>query len=679
MSYLFEPEIPQFPRLTQHGDNFESWRQNVLAVLELIDLGDFVAAGMKGTAREDALARREVRSHLTPALITYAIDFPTTRDLWTALATRFAPGAPIAQPDDLPWHKATKDMKEGGDGQGDGDGQEKGDGKGRGRRRGQKPAVRSQDATGTTNDRPGGRVEAYAHDAKTPSTQMTPADAKGDRHEPMAIEAMAQDETERDEGNTRMCTTPTTPNVLSASPVDPAVHPDVFDASTTPNSAHTNPDSTPTHPDASDAFPSHRIAKLRNPEPTTLDNARPYPFRVGEGDIRRKSTSRDGAFGEGETAYQGVEPNRSQQPVDEDVASIGRNGDKATKLDVPSRLEPPACSAEAGEASEAFKRRNNASSPPIRAPEAPEPSQAWQTMPNHPNRPPPTGHAPERVDDPFGGVHHADDMPTPLLTTHDARSAPQSAPEWVNTTPSMRTRAPTVFNDGGEVCLRHKVIEDSGVPVDGGIVSSAKNDGEDEITNAPSRPTSPAHSPDATQPPEPLETYPASPEPMGDTLEHTGSVRHADDAPVEAAETHEARRTLHNANGHVRGRITPTLPNPARTDLHDAPAETTTTHKARPTDRDEVGNARARNAPIASNSVHTSPSDTPGHRIAPSTHPKGANSASERTRHARIHAYDHLQMPCVRASVFDFILLFFIHHFFHCYEALMRPVVFDAG
>ncbi|KAF8594028.1 hypothetical protein BDV93DRAFT_565858 [Ceratobasidium sp. AG-I] len=769
MSYLFKPEIPQFPRLTQNGDNFESWRQDILAMLELIDLGNFVAAGMKGTAREDALARREVRSHLTPALITYAIDFPTTRDLWTALATRFAPGAPTAQPHDLPRHKATKDAKEGGDGHGE---QGEGRGNGRGRRRGRKPAVRSEDATRATNDRPGSRVEVRTHNVATPSTSSVPADDGTARHEPSTI---VHQHNEREDTHAYNTTIPSPQDSKTAPQGDldtpgatQIVHHDREDAyersvavpealdvyneskaierrddtqATTYASNATQesnpdapgdeatPDNAPTQLDTSDVFSSHRIAKLRDPEPTTLDNAGPDPFRVGEGDIRRKSTSRDGAFDEGETAYQGVETNRSQQPVDEGTVRIEPNGGEATRLDVPSRpdaptrppeaIEYPNCGGklsrrppEVQEASESFERPTDSPGPPIHLPEAAEPSQASQTTPNPPNRPSLTRHALERDDDLSRGVHHADDVPTPLLTTHDARSAPQSAPEWVDTTPSVRTRAPTVFDDGGESLrltrssislavatryvrhrqsitrpqhlrrgcdMRHKVIEDSGVPVDGGIVSSAQNDGEDEITNVPSRPTSPAHSPDATQPPEPLETYPASPELMGDTLEHTGSVRHADDAPAEAAEAHEARRTLHNANDHIRGRITPTPPNPACTDLHDAPAETATTHKVRLTDRDEVGNERARNAPIASNSVHTSPSDTPGDRIAPSTHPKSANGASKRTRHARIHAYNDLQMPCVRASVFDFILLFFIHHFFHCYEALMHPAMFDAG
>ncbi|KAF8602500.1 hypothetical protein BDV93DRAFT_557500 [Ceratobasidium sp. AG-I] len=155
----------------------------------------------------------------------------------------------------------------------------------------------------------------------------------------------------------------------------------------------------------------------------------------------------------------------------------------------------------------------------------------------------------------------------------------------------MLTHAPTVFNDGGEVYLWHKVIEDQDILGVGGIISTVRNDGEDKRTNIPSCPTSPAQPPDGPQPTEPFETYPTSPEPMEDTLEHTGSARHADDAPAEAAEMHEARRTLHNANDHVRGRITPTPPNPACTDLHDAPAETATMHKACLTDRDKVGNA----------------------------------------------------------------------------------------
>ncbi|KAF8595275.1 hypothetical protein BDV93DRAFT_515137 [Ceratobasidium sp. AG-I] len=78
----------------------------------------------------------------------------------------------------------------------------------------------------------------------------------------------------------------------------------------------------------------------------------------------------------------------------------------------------------------------------------------------------------------------------------------------------MRTRAPTVFDVGGEVCLRHKVIEDPGIPVDGGIVSAARHDGNNAITSSPSRTTSPTY---PSQAPNPFEARPASPEPMGNT------------------------------------------------------------------------------------------------------------------------------------------------------------------
>ncbi|KAF8602502.1 hypothetical protein BDV93DRAFT_557503 [Ceratobasidium sp. AG-I] len=128
---------------------------------------------------------------------------------------------------------------------------------------------------------------------------------------------MVHDKVERNEGSTRTYTTPTTPDIVPTRLDDPAIDLGAFDASTTPKSVHMNPDGTPTHPDASDACSSHRIAYFRDHAPKPLENAGPNPFRLGGADIRRKSTSRDGAFDEGETAYQGVETNRSQQPVDE--------------------------------------------------------------------------------------------------------------------------------------------------------------------------------------------------------------------------------------------------------------------------------------------------------------------------------------------------------------------------
>lgn len=71
---------------------------------------------MEGTEREDALARRELGFHLNPALIVYAIDYSTIRDLWTALANRFASGAPKAQPGGLPRSGKAVDTREGGNG-----------------------------------------------------------------------------------------------------------------------------------------------------------------------------------------------------------------------------------------------------------------------------------------------------------------------------------------------------------------------------------------------------------------------------------------------------------------------------------------------------------------------------------------------------------------------------------
>ncbi|KAF8597012.1 hypothetical protein BDV93DRAFT_569928 [Ceratobasidium sp. AG-I] len=426
MSNFYELEIPQFEPLAENGENYVTWRQTMLTTLDILDLGHFVATGMKGTAREDVLASREVRSHLTPALITYAIEFPTTPHLWTALATRFALGAPEAQPHDQPRHRTAEHTKEGGNGQGVPDGQGDGQGKGRERRRGRKPA--------------------------TSSIQIAPADANSDVHEPRAIVGMVHDELERNEGGARTYKTPTTPGVV-----------------------HTSLGGPPTHLDASDAFSSHRITKQRDPELTTLDKAGPDPFKVGEGDIRQKSTSRDGPFDEGETAHQGVEASSSQQPVNEDVVRIRRNEGEATKTNVPGRLELPARPPEVGKASGAFERQTT-----------PQPYR--YVYPRLQRRP---RHVLERDDDPSGGVCDAYDVPTPLLTTHNARSAPQSAPEWVNTTPSMRTRALIVFDDGGEVCFWHKVIEDQDILVAGAFVSTARNDGDDARTRAPSRTTSP--------------------------------------------------------------------------------------------------------------------------------------------------------------------------------------------
>ncbi|KAF8593859.1 hypothetical protein BDV93DRAFT_516245 [Ceratobasidium sp. AG-I] len=401
------------------------------------------------------------------------------------------------------------------------------------------------------------REDTHAYNATIPSPQDSKTAPQGDLDTPGATQIVHHD---REDTYERSVAVPDALDVYNESKAierrdDTQATTYASNATQESNPAapgdEATPDNAPTQLDASDVFSSHRIAKLRDPEPTTLDNAGPDPFRVGEGDIRRKSTSRDGAFDEGETACQGVEPNRSQQPVDEDVASIGRNGDKATKLDVPSRLEPPARSAEAGEASEAFERQNNASSPPIRAPEVPEPSQVWQTMPNPPDRPLPTVHAPEPGDDPPGVIYDAIDTPTPFLAMHKARHAPQSTPERVHAIPSMRACTPTVFDDGGEVCLRHDFIEDLATLEGRRIVSSARNGGEEARSNLPGCSTSPTHPPKAI---EPFEADPASPEPM---------------------------------------------------------------------------------------------SNTPGDRIAPSTHPKGADGASKRTRHARMHADNDSQLPCM--------------------------------
>ncbi|KAF8593412.1 hypothetical protein BDV93DRAFT_516586 [Ceratobasidium sp. AG-I] len=396
MSYLFKPEIPQFPRLTRNGDNFESWRQNIVAVLELIDLGDF--------------------------------------------------------PHDLPRHKATKDAKEGGDGHG---GQGEGCGNGRGRRRGRKPAVHSEDASRATNDRPGSRAEpstimhrhderedTHAYNATIPSPQDSKTAPQGDLDTPGATQIVHHDWEDAYERSVAV------PEALDVYNESKAIErQDDMQAVTYASNAtqesnpdapgdEATPDNAPTHLEASDAFSSYRIAKLCDPEPTMLDDTGPDPFRVGEGDIRQKSTFQDGLFDEGETADQGIKTNRTQQPVDRDVVSIGQNGGEATKLDVPGRPEPPARPPEAGEASKTFERLTGGPGPPIHLPKAAEPSQASQTTPTPSNQPPATGHTPE--------------------SNNDARHAPQSTPERVHAIPSMRACTPTVFDDGGEFSTKQR-------------------------------------------------------------------------------------------------------------------------------------------------------------------------------------------------------------------------------
>ncbi|KAF8607200.1 hypothetical protein BDV93DRAFT_542195 [Ceratobasidium sp. AG-I] len=166
-----------------------------------------------------------------------------------------------------------ENAKECGDGQGGGNGQGDGHGKGRRRRRGRKPAIRSQNATGTTGDRPSDQEDTYTHDVTTSSIQNAPADAQASPHEPIdASKAIAcQDDTQ--------AATYAFNATQESNPDAPA--------------DEVTPDNAPAHLEASDAFSSHRIAKLRDLEPTTLDDAGLDPFWVGEGDIRRKSTSRD--------------------------------------------------------------------------------------------------------------------------------------------------------------------------------------------------------------------------------------------------------------------------------------------------------------------------------------------------------------------------------------------------
>ncbi|KAF8592903.1 hypothetical protein BDV93DRAFT_530075, partial [Ceratobasidium sp. AG-I] len=497
---------------------------------------------------------------------------------------------------------------EGGDGH---SGQGEGRGNGRGRRRGRKPAIRSQDATGTTSNRPGNRMEAYAHDATTPSTQIAPADAKGDRHKPMAIVAMAYDETEREEGNIRMSTTLTTPNVVRTSPDDPAIDLDAFDASTTPNSVQTGPDDASIHPNASDAFSSLRIANLRDQEPATLENARQNPFEGMERETRRKSTFREGIFDEGGTAHKGVETNDSQKLKDGEIVSTARNDGQAMKTNIPEACELPTRSSEALEPSEVFERPTGGPGPPIHLPEAAEPSQASQTTPTPSNQPPATGHTPESNND----------------------VAPQSVPEWVHTTlyttPSMRVHALPVFDDGGVMCSQHEVIEDLGAPEHEEVDNTVQNDRENTQTITPGRsdtpePLSAVSTPSerSHMPPEVLE-----PKPSASTTNQTRTQggRLADDAPAETAETHEAKqadRKEGHADSRIRVHTTPTLSDPA----------------------------------------HANPIGTPGDRIAPSTHSKcvaapslvrsgigGANGASERARHAITRADADIPVSCTQS------------------------------
>lgn len=79
---------------------------------------------------------------------------------------------------------------------------------------------------------------------------------------------------------------------------------------------------------------------------------------------------------------------------------------------------------------------------------------------------------------------------------------------------SMRTHAPAVFDDGAEVCLRHRLIEDLGTLGGKKFVSQPRNDCENAITYLQSRPTSPMDRPEALEPSERSKAYLASPESM---------------------------------------------------------------------------------------------------------------------------------------------------------------------
>ncbi|KAF8607738.1 hypothetical protein BDV93DRAFT_552565 [Ceratobasidium sp. AG-I] len=354
---------------------------------------------------------------------------------------------------------------------------------------------------------------------------------------------MAHDEMERNEGGIRMYATPTTPNVDPTSLDDLTIDLDTLNASKTPNSVHTGPDDGPDHSDMFHASPSHRAAHLHDQEPTTLENAGQVTLASVDCDHCRFSTSRDTDFDEGGTAREGIENECSQKPTDRRVVSMDQNGGKATKSD---RRKAPRCPPEALEAPNAFERPTDGPGLPIRPPEAPKSSQVPRTTPNPLNRPPLTGHAPERGDDLSGGVYDAHNVSTPFPATHEGQHTQRDAPERIHATPSMRTRTPTVFDDG---------------------VNTAQNDGEDKRTNVPSRPTSPTHPLEAPQPPQPFKTHSASSDLMEDTAEHTGCVGHANDAPAETAETHEAKqadRDEGHADRRIRAHTAPT-PNPTYT------------------------------------------------------------------------------------------------------------------
>lgn len=251
------------------------------------------------------------------------------------------------------------------------------------------------------------------------------------------------------------------------------------------NDAPTAPDDPSTHPDTSSTSSSHGITKTCDLKPTTLDSTGLVPSGVEEGNTRRNSTSRGGLFTVGVPANLGVETNRSQMPLDEDIARIGRHEGGLTTTNVPALHASSTRPSEAQEAPNLIKHPNDIPEPQTRAPMALELSPALRLSLASPTRLLPAENTSRRV-------YHLENAPTTSPATHNDQTRRRTRLSG-SIGPPQCAHTHLTSSMTGESCLRHKLTRTLGTAGRVGVVGTTQNDVDNAKTNLPGSLTLPTH------------------------------------------------------------------------------------------------------------------------------------------------------------------------------------------
>lgn len=267
------------------------------------------------------------------------------------------------------------------------------------------------------------------------------------------------------------------------------------------NNAPTSPDDPSTHPDVSSACSSHGISK----QYATQSRRRwRTPGQIVWGwrgrstlqiDVSWRSSRRRGSSRLGHRNQR--LPNACGRRYRQ-YRTKRRRSDENERNNI-SRIVY--ASPEAQEALDSIENPHDDPGPPIRAPKASEPSPALQLPPVSPTSPVPAENASSCL------RHRKRIYHVPNDAEQSKRA--QESPERFFAAPSMRTYAPTVSDDRGELCLRHKLIGALRTAEGVGIAGTTRKNVDNAKPNLPGRLLSPARPLEATEPPESFEANPS--------------------------------------------------------------------------------------------------------------------------------------------------------------------------